>query len=62
MLGDMPRTARATVGGLVYHVLNLGNARLPVFHKDADYDAFVTLLAQAREHVPIRLIAYCLMS
>ena len=35
--------------------------RLPVFHKDTDYDAFVSVLAQARDHVPIRLIAYCLM-
>ena len=36
----MPRTARAAVGGLCYHVLNRGNGRQAVFHKDGDYAAF----------------------
>ena len=58
----MPRSARASVGGLCYHVLNRGNAHLPVFRKDTDFDAFVTLLAQAQEHQRMRLIGYCLMS
>ena len=52
----VPRSARASVGGLCYHVLNRGNARQPVFHKDGDYDAFSTLLAQAQEHQPMRLV------
>jgi hypothetical protein len=30
------RTARASVGGLCYHVVNRGNARGEVFHKDDD--------------------------
>ena len=34
----MPRTARASVGGLCYHVLNRGNARSRVFHDAADAD------------------------
>src|SRR5437016_12100804 len=29
----MPRTARASLGGWCYHVLNRGNARAEVFHK-----------------------------
>jgi hypothetical protein len=37
----MPRTARASVGGMCYHVLNRGNRRAEVFHKDGDYQAFV---------------------
>jgi putative transposase len=33
-----------------------------LFHKPADYDAFVDLLADAAERVPgVRLLAYCLM-
>jgi hypothetical protein len=34
--GAVPRTARASIGGICYHVLNRGNARQDVFHKD-DY-------------------------
>lgn len=48
----MPRTARASVGGICYHVLNRGNGRAKVFHKDADYAAFVQLLADANERLP----------
>jgi len=57
----MPRTARASQGGYCYHVLNRGNARRTVFHKDGDFAAFLKLLAQAGERVPIRLLAFCLM-
>jgi putative transposase len=47
---------------MVYHVLNRANARLPIFHKDADYEAFERILAEALDHVPgMRLLAYCLM-
>lgn len=57
----MPRTARASLGGWCYHVVNRGNARAEVFHKHADYAAFVKLLAQASERLPMRLLGYCLM-
>ena len=57
----MPRTARASVGGMCYHVLNRGNGRAEVFHKQDDYAAFLKLLAEAIERVPMRLLAYCLM-
>jgi putative transposase len=57
----MPRTARASQGGFVYHVINRGNARQRVFHKDGDYEAFVRLMLEGRERVPVRLTGYCLM-
>jgi len=41
--------------------LNRGNARAEVFHKDDDYAAFVKLLVQASERLPMRLLGYCLM-
>ena len=50
----MPRTARAAVGGMCYHVLNRGNGRDEVFHKEEDYAAFVRLLSLAAERVPMR--------
>jgi putative transposase len=57
----MPRTARASLGGWCYHVLNRGNARNEVFHKDEDYAAFVALFEPACERIQMRLLGYCLM-
>lgn len=57
----MPRTARATPGGLCYHALNRGNGRARVFHDPADYDALVRLLARATARFAVRLVGYCLM-
>jgi len=57
----MPRTARASVGGICYHILNRGNARAQVFHQDQDYDAFLRVLTQACHRLPMRILAYCLL-
>ena len=57
----MPRPTRAAAGNVCYHVLNRGNARGTVFHKDDDYLAFLKLLHEASDRVPMRLLAYCLM-
>lgn len=57
----MPRAARDSVGGVCYHVLNRGNARQEVFHKDGDYRAFLKALADACEPLPMRVLACCLM-
>src|SRR5580693_7936053 len=60
-IGGMPRTARASVGGMWYHVLNRRNRREPVFHKPGDYDAFVKAMTDACTRVRIDLLGYCLM-
>jgi putative transposase len=57
----MPRAARNTPGGYVYHALNRAAARQDLFRKPADYDAFSRVLDEALERCPIRLLAYCLM-
>jgi putative transposase len=57
----MPRTARASVGNVCYHVLNRGNGRARVFHDDADYAHFVELIGEAQARTPMRLLAYALM-
>jgi len=57
----MPRTARASAANLCYHVLNRGNNRAAVFHKDADFRAFLDLLTEASLRHPMRLLAYCLL-
>lgn len=47
----MPRTARLVVDGGTYHVLTHGNNGQAVFHHDADYQRYLTLLSTyAREH------------
>ena len=57
----MPRRARSIVGGYAYHVLNRANGRLRLFKKQADFAAFETLLAEAVERVPLRILGYTLM-
>lgn len=57
----MGRALRAAAGGWVYHVLNRANARLPLFEKPADYEAFEQILAEGVERFRPRLSAYCLM-
>ena len=42
-------------------VLNRANARLPIFEKDADYEAFERILELAVERTGTRLLSYCLM-
>jgi carbamoyl-phosphate synthase small subunit len=49
----MPRTARASAGGVCYHVLNRGNGRRTVFHKDGDFATFVRLLREAGARVTV---------
>jgi hypothetical protein len=45
-LAGMPRTARSTEGGGIYHVLSRGNGRMRIFHKAADYEAFERVLEE----------------
>jgi putative transposase len=45
----------------VYHALNRGNNRDPVFLGAADYRAFLSALVQTQVRYPFRLYGYCLM-
>jgi putative transposase len=57
----MPRSARQTPGGFVCHALNRAAARVTLFRKPADYEAFLRVLDEALDEHPIRLVAYCVM-
>jgi putative transposase len=46
---------------MIYHVLNRGNRRETVFHKPADFDAFVDALGEAHRRLPLDIFGYCLM-
>ena len=58
----MPRTARAVEGGIIYHVLNRGNGRMWLFHKTADFEAFLRVLDEGLRRYPVDLLTYALMS
>jgi putative transposase len=57
----MPRIARYAPKGWVYHALNRAVARLPLFQKNADYEAFERVISEAHERFPIAILAYCVM-
>ena len=57
----MPRTRRQAPGGYVYHALNRAVARLPLFKKSRDYEAFFRVLDEALIRHPIRILGYCVM-
>jgi len=57
----MPRAARASVGGVCYHVINRGNGQREVFHDDGDYAAFLKAIGHACVEVPVEVFGFCLM-
>jgi putative transposase len=54
----MGRPLRAAVGGMIYHVLNRANGRMPLFEKAGDYEAFEKVLGEAHNRFPMRILAY----
>lgn len=57
----MPRVERGLYDNCLYHVINRGNGRQEVFHKENDYDAFINLIRRAKDIYPVKIYGYCLM-
>src|ERR1700721_931525 len=57
----MPRTAWVAPGGLVFHVLNRGVARMQLFEKPADYQAFEQVMRETLDESSMRICAYTVM-
>jgi putative transposase len=57
----MPRTARIAPGGLVFHVMNRGVARMQLFEKPSDYQAFEVVLRETRAETRMRICSYAVM-
>jgi REP element-mobilizing transposase RayT len=57
----MARLARAVAVGIPHHVTQRGNRRQPVFFSDADYAAYMALLAEGCRSAGVAVWAYCLM-
>ena len=58
----MPRGPRFAPGGLVYHVLNRANGRRTIFETSKDFTAFTDVVTESLIVVPIRILAYCVLS
>lgn len=57
----MARPLRITFDGALYHVMNRGLNRAPVFHTRIDYETFLHTLGQACSCYNVKLYAFCLM-
>jgi hypothetical protein len=58
----MPRRPRVCPGGPCFRVLNLAVARLPLFEKPEDYEAFERALIETHAQFPLPIFCYCLMT
>ncbi|MBI3406774.1 MAG: transposase, partial [Planctomycetes bacterium] len=58
----MPRAPRPVADGLLYHAINRGNNRGPIFFGASDYLPFLKALSQTQKRYPFRLFGYCLMT
>ena len=57
----MPRQLRIEYPGAIYHVLNRGDRREPIYQDDFDRQRFVATLAEACRKTGWQAHAYCLM-
>ena len=57
----MARLARVVVPGIPHHVIQRGNRRQETFFEDADYRAYMDLMAEWCERRGVEVWAYCLM-
>ena len=57
----MPRRLRFASGGYVYHVLNRAVGRARIFSKARDYEAFEEVLVEAKQRLPMRVLAWSAM-
>ena len=57
----MPRTKRVCPAGEVFHVLNRSVARLTIFEKPEDYDAFMRVVVETWQQIPLPIFAMVVM-
>jgi REP element-mobilizing transposase RayT len=58
----MARKLRVQYPGAIYHVMNRGDRREPIFSDDKDRQIFMETLDQACQKTDWQLHAWCLMS
>jgi len=58
----MARKLRVQYPGAIYHVMNRGDHREPIFRSNKDRELFLQTLGQACEKTDWQVHAYCLMA
>jgi REP element-mobilizing transposase RayT len=58
----MARKLRLEYEGAIYHVMNRGDRREPIFKDDRDREIFLETLSQAAQKTGWLIHAYCLMN
>jgi putative transposase len=58
----MARPLRITVANLPFHVIDRGNNKQTVFHKEEDFVYFLELLKRYKKELKFKLYHFCLMS
>jgi REP element-mobilizing transposase RayT len=58
----MPRALRIEYPGAIYHGMNRGDHREPIFHDDNDRKRFIATLGEACAKTDWQVQAYCLMA
>ena len=59
--GSMARKPRLEYAGAVYHVMNRGNRRQPIFRTDGDRECFLAAIGEVCERTGWKVHAYVLM-
>ena len=57
----MPRVLRIEYPGAIYHVMNRGDRREPIFRDDFDHKRFLTTLVESCTRTDWQVHAFCLM-
>ena len=57
----MPRPLRMQFPGAIYHIMNRGDRREPIFRDDADRRSFLATLSETCDKTGWQLHAWCLM-
>jgi putative transposase len=60
-LPGVPRKLRVEYPGAIYHVMNRGDRREPIFKDDVDHRRFLETLEEACGKTDWQMLAYCLM-
>jgi REP element-mobilizing transposase RayT len=60
-IGGMARKLRVQYPGAIYHVMNRGNRREPIFKDDQDRERFLETLGETCDKTGWQVHAYCLM-
>jgi REP element-mobilizing transposase RayT len=58
----MARKLRVEYPGAIYHVMNRGDHREPIFRDDTDRQRFISTLGEACDKTEWRVHAWCLMA